>query len=190
MSGFFVNIPSPYDFPVQDDANLLFPVYFGTMTAMVISIPHPSLAELEAFVDGEVDVAARVWEADDAAFINWRFTSTSGFILQVRAPMHALLMDIPLSDYDPHDILGLGEHRDVLLFAQDEKFVLCALRVVQMPQAVSDLLAPVMVRQLSHQSLPRQELCSRVEASVHRYMQLHPSPEADFASAPAKGHAP
>ena len=190
MSGIYLSGPSPYDtFPVLEDANLVFPVYFGKRVAMVLSVPHAAQSELAAIVEGRVDVAARVWEMEDAAFITWRFASAGGSDLYVRAPVHVLLMDILLEEYDPNDILGLGEYRDVVLFVQDERPHLCASRIVQMPQAVSELLAPVLTRQVAHRRLPRQELRDRVEASVNRYLELYPSPEEDFASAPVKGCA-
>ena len=191
MTGFLIDFPSPYDaFPILEDANLVFPIFFGKRVAMVLSIPHISQIELDALVNGSVHVAGRTWEAEDAAFISWKFQSASGTVLYVRAPVHALLMGIQLDGYDPSDILGLGEDRNVFLFIQDERPYIRASRMVQMPQAVADLLTPVLTRQIAHRYLPRQELRDRVEATVERYLTLHPSPADDFACAPVKGRAP
>ena len=190
MKGMLLNSASPYDtFPMLHDANLVVPVYMGHQTGMVLSVPHASRRELRAVTMGQVSVAARVWPVRDAGFINWKFESSTGFSMYVRAPMHALLMDIRLSDYDPLDVMGLGTTREVLLLVQDEGFILRASRVVTMPKPISDLLAPILLRQLRHQRLPRWELRARVSADVERYMDMYPDPEQDFDTAPASGQA-
>ncbi len=190
MIGVLFDEPSPFGaFPSAGTANVVFPIFIETKACMVISVPHATRAELRTIARGRVDVSARVWDPEDAAFITWRFSSATGTTLCVRAPVHILLMNIPLASYDPDDILGLGKDREVFLFAQDERLYLRVSRFVQMPQVVSDFLSPALRRQIAHQHMPRQDLRDQVSASVDRYLRSYPSPEEDFASAPVKGRA-
>lgn len=187
MRGSLSCAPSPYaSFPAQPDTNLLCPVSIGVNCGMVFSVPNASRSELRATTMGQVDVAALGGPDETVAFVHWRCKSTVGTALHVRAPMHALLMDISLSELDPSDILGLGKACEVALIVQDET-LLRALRIVRWPKPISDLLAPVLLRQLSDQHFSRRDIAARVEAQSERYMQLYPSPEDEFNSSIVQG---